>query len=118
LGSKPSDEWAVPLCPIHHRSLHDTGREEAWWQARGIDAKAEAERLWHKTHGPEPAAQDAAGHNSDSAEFRSEVIEYKHAEIERRTVTDTRANGEPKSPPIDETDQPLPVNLRADIPRA
>lgn len=118
LGSKPSDEWAVPLCPIHHRSLHDTGREEEWWQARGIDAKAEAERLWHKTHGPEPAAQDAAGHNSDSAEFRSEVIEYKHAEIGRRTVADTRANGEPKSPPIDETDQPLPVNLRADIPRA
>ena len=57
LGSKPSDEWTVPLCPIHHRALHDAGREEEWWQAREIDAKTEAERLWIETHQPiEPPA--------------------------------------------------------------
>jgi len=55
LGSKPGDEWTVPLCPIHHRSLHDAGREEEWWQAKGIDAKAEAEKLWRKSHCPAPA---------------------------------------------------------------
>ncbi|MGH7001815.1 MAG: Rad52/Rad22 family DNA repair protein [Stellaceae bacterium] len=45
LGSKPSDEWTVPLCPIHHRSLRDASREDEWWQAKDIDAKAEAEKL-------------------------------------------------------------------------
>jgi DNA recombination protein Rad52 len=51
LASKPSDEWAVPLCLIHHRALHDVGAEETWWKDQGIDAKTEAERLWHKTQG-------------------------------------------------------------------
>ncbi len=46
LGSKVSDEWVVPLCNLHHRALHDTGNEEAWWKAHNIDASAEAERLW------------------------------------------------------------------------
>jgi DNA recombination protein Rad52 len=48
LGSKASDEWAVPLCFIHHRSLHDAGDEELWWQVHAVDAKAEAERLWRR----------------------------------------------------------------------
>ena len=52
LGSKPSDEWTVPLCFIHHRALHDVGREEEWWRDKGIDAKTEAERLWTETHRP------------------------------------------------------------------
>ncbi len=46
MGRKPSDEWVVPLCNSHHRSLHDAGNEAAWWQARGIEAIKEAERLW------------------------------------------------------------------------
>jgi DNA recombination protein Rad52 len=50
LGSKVSDEWTVPLCFIHHRALHDAGDEELWWQVHGINAKAEAERLWRTTH--------------------------------------------------------------------
>jgi DNA recombination protein Rad52 len=50
LGSKASDEWTVPLCFIHHRSLHDAGDEELWWQVHAVDAKAEAERLWRRTH--------------------------------------------------------------------
>jgi hypothetical protein len=46
LGCKPSDEWGVPLCNLHHRALHDCGAEETWWRAHNIDAIAEAERLW------------------------------------------------------------------------
>ena len=46
LGRKPSDEWVVPLCHSHHRSLHDVGNETGWWQARGIEAMGESERLW------------------------------------------------------------------------
>jgi hypothetical protein len=54
LASKPSDEWTVPLCLLHHRALHDVGAEEKWWAEKGIDAKTEAERLWHVTQGGEP----------------------------------------------------------------
>ncbi len=49
LASKPSDEWTVPLCLLHHRALHDVGAEETWWEDQGIDAKGEAERLWCTT---------------------------------------------------------------------
>jgi hypothetical protein len=51
LASKASDEWTVPLCLLHHRALHDVGSEETWWGEHGIDAKGEAQRLWHKTQG-------------------------------------------------------------------
>jgi len=118
LGSKASDEWTVPLCPIHHRSLHDTGREEEWWQAKGVDAKAEAGRLWFKTHGREPTAQDATRNDAASSESGSEAIKHRSTEIEQRTVTDAHATEAPVSPPVDEKDQLLPVDLRADIPRA
>src|SRR5262245_22563835 len=41
LGRKASDEFAVPLCRIHHRLVHRVGNEAAWWKDAGIDpAKA------------------------------------------------------------------------------
>jgi len=46
LGRKVSDEWAVPLCATHHRSLHDNGNERAWWKGLNIEPIKEAERLW------------------------------------------------------------------------
>lgn len=55
MGNKVSDEWSMPLCFTHHRSLHTVGNEETWWAEKGIDAKAEALRLWRQNHGiPEP----------------------------------------------------------------
>jgi DNA recombination protein Rad52 len=51
LASKPSDEWTVPLCLLHHRALHDVGSEETWWAEQRIDATIEAQRLWHRTQG-------------------------------------------------------------------
>jgi DNA recombination protein Rad52 len=51
LGSKVSDEWTVPLCILHHRALHDFGAEEKWWEQMGINALAEAEKLWAQSHG-------------------------------------------------------------------
>ena len=51
MGSKPSDEWTVPLCLLHHRALHDNGAEEAWWEQTGINALTEAEKLWAQSHG-------------------------------------------------------------------
>ena len=46
LGRKVSDEWVVPLCALHHRSLRDVGDERRWWESHGIDPLAVAERLW------------------------------------------------------------------------
>ena len=54
MSSKVSDEWAVPLCHVHHRALHDIGDEESWWGAKGINAKAEAVKLWRQRHGGLP----------------------------------------------------------------
>src|SRR5829696_7306702 len=49
LGRKVSDEFAVPLCRIHHRELHDRGDEKAWWEGFSIDPNLIAEQLWSET---------------------------------------------------------------------
>jgi hypothetical protein len=46
LGRKVSDEFAVPLCRIHHRALHRTGDERAWWKTAGLDPLKVARKLW------------------------------------------------------------------------
>jgi hypothetical protein len=40
----------VPLCRGHHRQLHQTGNEVAWWKNLQIDALSIAKDLWKKTH--------------------------------------------------------------------
>ena len=37
MGRKVSDEYTVPLCSMHHRLLHQTGNEIAWWEYQQID---------------------------------------------------------------------------------
>jgi hypothetical protein len=49
LGRKASDEFAVPLCRVHHRAAHRAGDERAWWQAAGIDPVKIAGTLWKHT---------------------------------------------------------------------
>jgi hypothetical protein len=51
LGSKASDEFAVPLCRIHHRAAHLAGDERAWWKIAGIDPVEIASKLWKATRG-------------------------------------------------------------------
>jgi hypothetical protein len=46
LGRKASDEFAVPLCRMHHREVHLAGDERAWWKAAGIDPLKVAHKLW------------------------------------------------------------------------
>jgi ERF superfamily len=53
LGRKASDEFAVPLCRIHHRAAHRAGDERAWWKAAGIDPLKIARRLWKNTRANE-----------------------------------------------------------------
>ena len=49
LGRKASDEFAVPLCRVHHRAAHRVTDERAWWKAAGIDPIGTARRLWKET---------------------------------------------------------------------
>jgi hypothetical protein len=49
LGRKASDEFTVPLCRSHHRSVHRAGDEQAWWQTAGIDPLKVARKLWKHT---------------------------------------------------------------------
>ncbi len=49
LGRKASDEFAVPLCRVHHRAVHRARDERAWWKAAGIDPIKVARRLWKDT---------------------------------------------------------------------
>jgi ERF superfamily len=46
LGHRVSDEFTVPVCRIHHRELHRSGDETAWWQKVNIDPVPVALRLW------------------------------------------------------------------------
>jgi DNA recombination protein Rad52 len=48
IGLKVSDEFTVPLCRGHHRELHQTGNEQAWWAERKLDALEIARSLWEK----------------------------------------------------------------------
>jgi hypothetical protein len=52
LGRKVSDEFTVPLCRFHHRELHRSRNERAWWSRAGIDAIKIARTLWKKTRLP------------------------------------------------------------------
>jgi hypothetical protein len=49
LGRRASDEFAVPLCRVHHRAVHRARDERAWWQAAGIDPIQVARKLWNDT---------------------------------------------------------------------
>src|SRR5262249_54057576 len=51
LGRKVSDEFAVPLCRGHHRAVHRSRDERAWWRQAGLDPIKVARRLWKATHG-------------------------------------------------------------------
>jgi hypothetical protein len=51
LGRKNSDEFAVPLCRMHHSQNHQVGDEVEWWRRCGIDPLQVADRLWNISRG-------------------------------------------------------------------
>src|SRR6266540_2937058 len=79
LGRKASDEFAVPLCRIHHRAAHRASDERAWWKAAGIDPLKVARKLWKDTRAntglerPNPSLQAAR----TDRPFTSESVESK-----------------------------------------
>jgi len=70
LGRRASDEFAVPLCRVHHRAVHRARDERAWWRAAGIDPDQVARKLWKDTRidegqiAPDPTAQAATADRS------------------------------------------------------
>jgi hypothetical protein len=50
LGRKVSDEFTVPLCRTHHRQIHRTGNEPAWWAGNRLEPLPLAAALWRRTH--------------------------------------------------------------------
>jgi hypothetical protein len=68
LGRKPSDEFAVPLCRVHHRAVHRASDERVWWKESGIDPIKVARKLWKHTRVNEGRIQQdgrAQGSGSD-----------------------------------------------------
>jgi hypothetical protein len=79
LGRKASDEFAVPLCRIHHRAAHRASDEPAWWKAAGIDPLKMARKLWKDTRAntglerPNPSLQAAR----TDRPFTSDAVDSK-----------------------------------------
>src|SRR6516225_5452485 len=71
IGLKVSDEFTIPLCRGHHRELHETGNEPAWWEKLNIKPLEVAKELWEHTHPKSAVAEllqpsDAANATSES----------------------------------------------------
>jgi hypothetical protein len=61
LGRRVSDEFTVPICRLHHRELHRSGDEAAWWRSLNIDPLPVALKLWQQTRSDnEPASMPQA----------------------------------------------------------
>jgi hypothetical protein len=50
-GRKVSDEFTVPLCRVHHRQVHQSGKEVDWWEAmiQNVDPLEIAKGLWEQS---------------------------------------------------------------------
>jgi hypothetical protein len=85
LGRKVSDEFAVPLCRGHHRAVHRSRDERAWWQQAGIDPIKVARRLWKATRGmgQRPRPRDA-GASSDPTPKNEEITTTAETQEETR----------------------------------
>jgi hypothetical protein len=63
LARKVSDEFTVPVCRGHHRTIHGCGDEAAWWERNKIDPMMIARALWLKSH---PLASSQANPDHDT----------------------------------------------------
>ncbi len=74
LARKVSDEFTVPLCRGHHREVHRSGDEAAWWSKAAVDPLDAARTLWTETHpirsiaeAPKDQSRVSRAANSDPA---------------------------------------------------
>ena len=45
MGLKTGDDYTLPLCWLHHQTLHSIG-ERKFWKQWGIEAEEEAAKVW------------------------------------------------------------------------
>ncbi len=77
LGLKVSDEFTVPLCRGHHRAVHQTGNEPAWWEDLEINALEIARGLWEQSRGLNKAPASSELNMSEQTEPSNSSAEPK-----------------------------------------
>jgi hypothetical protein len=66
-----SDEFIVPVCRVHHRELHRSGNEAAWWRKLNIDPIPIALRLWQQTRTDGDQTDPKLWKNAETNRFRA-----------------------------------------------
>ena len=89
LSRKVSDEFTVPLCRGHHREVHRSGDEAAWWQKAGIDPTVTARALWLETH---PLTDSANGVKSPPGSRQNPIGEPLDGSAAANRGPNTKAN--------------------------
>jgi len=89
LSLKVSDEFTVPLCATHHRQIHTTGKEHAWWQERNVDPLKVAADLWQQSR---EVSQAAATADRDS---EGEIDDRTRGGSQSPTIRPPEQSGEP-----------------------
>src|SRR4051794_34469340 len=76
LGRRVSDEFIVPLCRTHHRELHRSEKEAAWWERLNIDPVPVALRLWQRTRSDDRTSADRRAHpkSAPQAEAPEDIL--------------------------------------------
>ena len=87
LGRRVSDEFIVPVCRVHHRELHRSGDEAAWWRSLNIDPLPAALKLWQQTRGN--------GESSCSSEAVTHAKAANTPEVSAQPVASRDRNGHP-----------------------
>jgi len=89
MGRKVSDKFSVPLCSVHHDSLHRVGDERQWWARHGIiDPLQIAEKLWRASR----AHTAADGHDQPPSTASSNTERVEEAPPTKAPVTSTQSN--------------------------
>src|SRR5262249_33025039 len=94
LGYRVSDEFTVPVCRIHHRELHRSGDEAAWWQRLNIDPLPVALKLWQHTrlNGDEIAASEGGTPSQAAQKLDMSAQDRASTNDDQRTVVDSAAS--------------------------
>jgi ERF superfamily len=91
LGYRVSDEFTVPVCRIHHRELHRSGDEAAWWQRLNIDPLSVALKLWQHTrlNGDKLAPSGGSTPSQAAQKLDMSVQDRASTNDDQRTVVDS-----------------------------
>jgi hypothetical protein len=95
LGRRVSDEFTVPVCRVHHRELHRSGDEAAWWGKLNIDPLPVALRLWQHTRADGELApmSQAQAVNTPDVVAHDEARTSRDAHVDPEIASSKKAHG-------------------------